>query len=111
VIERLLRPATGKSRLYGWLMSAYENGGNSLPGRHLPHRDSHQLADAARRPGWTSCEDCDTVSVQMVPKETRASASYLVQVALRRLRPRLGPPSAARAGCYHGMEYRGMLEE
>ena len=60
---RVLRPAhaISKSRLYGWLMPAYSDPGSSLLQQHLPHRDPGELAEAARRLGWASWEDCHTV--------------------------------------------------
>jgi hypothetical protein len=59
--------AIGKSRLYGWLMPAYMDSGNPLLGQHLPHRDKHQLTEAAGRLGCATWEDCDAV----VPKACR----------------------------------------
>jgi hypothetical protein len=53
--------AAGKSRLYGWLMPAYQDHGNSLLRQHLPHRDDHDLAKATKRLGWASWEDCNAV--------------------------------------------------
>jgi hypothetical protein len=53
--------AISKSRLYGWLMPAYQDPHSSLLRQHLPHRDSHQLAESAERLGWASWEDCDAV--------------------------------------------------
>ena len=50
-----------KSRLYGWLMPAYKDTHSSLLRQHLPHRDSHQLAESAERLGWASWEDCHAV--------------------------------------------------
>jgi hypothetical protein len=50
--------AVSKSRLYGWLMPAYQDPHSSLLCQHLPHRDSRQLAEAAQRLGWASWEDC-----------------------------------------------------
>jgi hypothetical protein len=43
--------AISKSRLYGWLMPAYQDPGSSLLRQHLPHRDSSELAAAAGRLG------------------------------------------------------------
>ena len=43
--------AISKSRLYGWLMPAYKDPHSSLLCQHLPHRDSHQLAESAERFG------------------------------------------------------------
>ena len=54
--------AISKSRLYGWLMPAYQDPGNSLLHQHLPHRDSSELARAAGRLGWASWEDCHSVA-------------------------------------------------
>jgi len=53
--------AISKSRLYGWLMPAYKDPRSSLL-RHLPHRDSSELAGAAERLGWASWEDCHSVA-------------------------------------------------
>jgi hypothetical protein len=53
--------AAGKSRLYGWLMPAYQDHGSSLLRQHLPHRDDHDLAEATERLGWASWEDCNAV--------------------------------------------------
>jgi len=53
--------AISRSRLYGWLMPAYMDPGNSLLSQHLPHRDRQQLAEAASRIGWASWEDCNAV--------------------------------------------------
>ncbi len=53
--------AISKSRLYGWLMPVYKDPRSSLLHQHLPHRDSHQLADSAERLGWASWEDCQAV--------------------------------------------------
>jgi hypothetical protein len=53
--------AISKSRLYGWLMPAYQDPHSSLLCEHLPHRDSRQLAEAAQRLGWASWEDCHAV--------------------------------------------------
>ena len=60
-----LRPvATGNaagSRLYGWLMPAYQDPDNPLLQQHLPHRDHHALAKVANRLGWASWEDIHTL--------------------------------------------------
>jgi hypothetical protein len=53
--------AISKSRLYGWLMPAYQDPGSSLLRHHLPHRDGSELADASQRLGWASWEDCHIV--------------------------------------------------
>lgn len=53
--------ANGRSRLYGWLVPAYMDRGNSLLSEHLPHRDRQQLAEAVSRIGWVSWEDCKAV--------------------------------------------------
>jgi hypothetical protein len=54
--------AISKSRLYGWLMPAYQDPDSALLRQHLPHRDSSELAQAAGRLGWTSWEDCNAVA-------------------------------------------------
>jgi hypothetical protein len=54
--------AISKSRLYGWLMPAYRDPNSSLLRQHLPHRDGHELIEAAERLGWASWEDCQTVA-------------------------------------------------
>jgi hypothetical protein len=59
--------AIGLSRLYGWLMPAYQDHGNPLLRRHLPHRDEHQLAAAAGRLGWASWEDCNALAPSACP--------------------------------------------
>jgi hypothetical protein len=59
--------AISKSRLYGWLMPAYQDPHSSLLCQHLPHRDSHQLAESAERLGWASWEDCHAVSPGACP--------------------------------------------
>jgi hypothetical protein len=59
--------AISKSRLYGWLMPAYQDPGNSLLRQHLPHRDGSELAGAAKRLGWASWEDCYSVAPAACP--------------------------------------------
>ena len=59
--------AISKSRLYGWLMPAYQDPDNSLLRQHLPHRDSSELAEAAERLGWASWEDCHSVAPGACP--------------------------------------------
>jgi hypothetical protein len=54
--------AISKSRLYGWLMPAYQDPDSSLLRQHLPHRDRSELAEAAKRLGWASWEDCHSVA-------------------------------------------------
>jgi hypothetical protein len=54
--------AISKSRLYGWLIPAYQDPGSSLLRQHLPHRDSAELAAAAARLGGASWEDCNAVA-------------------------------------------------
>ena len=54
--------AISKSRLYGWLMPAYKDPDSSLLRQHLPHRDGYELAEAAKRLGWASWEDCHSVA-------------------------------------------------
>ncbi len=57
----ILRPvATGNaasSRLYGWLMPAYQDPDSPLLQQHLPHRDHYDLAEVANRLGWACWED------------------------------------------------------
>ena len=59
--------AISKSRLYGWLMPAYQDPGSSLLRQHLPHRDGSELAAAAGRLGWASWEDCKAVAPGACP--------------------------------------------
>lgn len=59
--------AISRSRLYGWLMPAYMDRGNSLLSQHLPHRDPGQLAEAASRIGWVSWEDCNAIEPGACP--------------------------------------------
>jgi hypothetical protein len=59
--------AISKSRLYGWLMPAYRDPNSSLLRQHLPHRDGHELAEAAERLGWASWEDCQAVAPGACP--------------------------------------------
>lgn len=59
--------AVSKSRLYGWLMPAYQDPASSLLRQHLPHRDGPELAAAAARLGWASWEDCNTVAPGACP--------------------------------------------
>jgi hypothetical protein len=54
--------AISKSRLYGWLMPAYQDPDNSLLRQHLSHRDGSELARAARRLGRASWEDYNAVA-------------------------------------------------
>ncbi len=54
--------AISKSRLYGWLMPAYQDPDSSSLRQHLPHRDGSELAGAAERLGWASWEDCHSVA-------------------------------------------------
>jgi hypothetical protein len=61
----LLHPGTAgnaaASRLYGWLMPAYQDPDSSLLHQHLPHRDRHDLAEVTTRLGWASWEDCAAI--------------------------------------------------
>ncbi len=52
---------TASSRLYGWLMPAYQDPASSLLHQHLPHRDRHELAEVTKRLGWASWEECCTL--------------------------------------------------
>jgi hypothetical protein len=67
--------AISKSRLYGWLMPAYQDPGSSLLRQHLPHRGSPELAAAAARLGWASWEDCNAVSPGACPWLTAGSGT------------------------------------
>jgi hypothetical protein len=53
------REGTGldKSRLYGWLMSAYRDPAASVLHQHLPHRDAEELMPIPSRLGWAAWED------------------------------------------------------
>ena len=53
--------ASGKSRLYGWLMPECQDPASALLHQHLPHRGERELAGAARRLGWASWEDCQAI--------------------------------------------------
>jgi hypothetical protein len=54
--------AVGKSRLYGWLMPAYQDPGSSLLREHLHTATTMAwLAEAAERLGWASWEGCNAV--------------------------------------------------
>jgi hypothetical protein len=53
--------AASGSRLYGWLMPAYQDLNGSLLQQHLPHRDDHELAEVSKRLGWASWEDCHSL--------------------------------------------------
>jgi hypothetical protein len=59
--------AISKSRLYGWLMPAYQDPDSPLLQQHLPHRDRHALAGIANRLGWASWEDCHTLAPDACP--------------------------------------------
>lgn len=48
------------SRLYGWLMHAYQSGGAAMR-RDLPHRAEHDLATLPGRLWWLTWEDCNDV--------------------------------------------------
>jgi hypothetical protein len=58
---------TGGSRLYSWLMPAYQDPGSPMLGQHLPHRDSQQLADVTKRLGWATWEDFNTITPGACP--------------------------------------------
>ena len=64
--------AISKSRLYGWLMPAYQDPGSPLLRQHLPHRDGAELAAAAARLGWASWEDCNAIAPGACPWLTAA---------------------------------------
>lgn len=57
----IFRGEARESRLYGWLMPAYQNPDDLLLGRHLGHRASEELDGLANRLGWATWEDCDGV--------------------------------------------------
>jgi hypothetical protein len=59
--------AISKSRLYGWLMPAYQDPDSSLLRQHLPHRDGPELAAATARLGWASWEDCNAIAPGACP--------------------------------------------
>lgn len=48
------------SRLYGWLMPAYQDPANGLLEKHLPHR-SDSLAGVHSRLGWATWEDLEAI--------------------------------------------------
>ena len=56
-----------RSRLYSWLMPAYQDPGSSVLRQHLPHRNSHELADVTKRLGWASWEDCNAIIPDACP--------------------------------------------
>lgn len=59
------------SRLYGWLMKDYRSNPDALA-RDLPHRESLNWSKIARRMGWLSWEDCETVRPGSCPWLTNA---------------------------------------
>ena len=65
VTPGLFRPPATKgldrSRLYGWLMPAYQDPAGDLLAEHLPHRDPGDLDGVSRRLGWASWEDFNDV--------------------------------------------------
>ncbi|BCJ51875.1 hypothetical protein Asp14428_33500 [Actinoplanes sp. NBRC 14428] len=54
-------------RLYSWLMRAYRDPGNTLLGKHLPHRNVNQLADVPARIGWATWDDMNLVLPNSCP--------------------------------------------
>jgi len=64
-----------QSRLYGWLLDEYRSNPGALE-RDLPHRQSGDWPDVARRIGWLTWEDCDQVlpgsCPWLTPKRLRA---------------------------------------
>jgi hypothetical protein len=46
------------SRLYGWLLPAYQQD-SALLQRHLPHRQPAELESVPQRLGWLTWEDCN----------------------------------------------------
>lgn len=55
------RNPLAKSRLYGWLMPAYQDPTDDLLHTHLPHRAADELREVPARLGWASWEDCNAV--------------------------------------------------
>lgn len=56
-----------RSRLYGFLMDDYMGSAENLH-RDLPHREARKdLAEAARRIGWLTWEDCHRVLPAAAP--------------------------------------------
>ncbi len=48
-------------------MPAYKDPDSALLRQHLPHRDGHELVQAAKHLGWASWEDCQTVTPGACP--------------------------------------------
>jgi hypothetical protein len=55
-----------ESRLYGWLLDAYQKD-DALLARHLPHRSPKDLATVGARLGWLTWEECDAVLAGSCP--------------------------------------------
>jgi len=55
-----------QSRLYGWLLDEYRSNPVALA-RDLPHRQSVDWSDVARRIGWLTWEDCEKVLPESCP--------------------------------------------
>jgi hypothetical protein len=65
VTPELFRPPSiqglDRSRLYGWLMPAYQDPNNGLLADHLAHRHPSELDGVPRRLGWATWEDFNAV--------------------------------------------------
>jgi hypothetical protein len=48
-------------RLYSWLIRAYRDPADAMLSKHLPHRQSSELAGIAERLGWATWEDCKAI--------------------------------------------------
>jgi len=55
-----------QSRLYGWLLDEYRSNPAALA-RDLPHRQSVDWSEVARRIGWLTWEDCEQVLPESCP--------------------------------------------
>jgi hypothetical protein len=55
-----------ESRLYGWLLPAYQKD-PALLQRHLPHRQPAELASVPQRLGWLTWEDCNRLDPGVCP--------------------------------------------
>lgn len=55
-----------QSRLYGWLLDEYRSNPEALA-RDIPHRQSVDWSDVARRIGWLTWEDCEQVLPESCP--------------------------------------------
>lgn len=66
VTPELFRPPSvqglDRSRLYGWLMPAYQDRESGLLADHLPHRNPKDLDGVGGRLGWATWEDFNAVT-------------------------------------------------